>query len=128
MVLGVSRLGRVDYRKEIALQGLTWFQLKVLKLVKRRGHDPGATLEGYVVVSPAKGDGASPQIERAVAGRTVHITEMERDAVARLKVERDNAMLVTFGVDVRHYLKTIRTHGIVVTDKHLWLEQAPPKM
>ena len=87
MVLGVLRLGCVDHWKQIAVQGLAPFQLAVLELMERRRHDTGAALEGDVVASPAKGNGAAPQVQRAVTWRPVHSTEMERGAVARLQVE-----------------------------------------
>ena len=128
MVLGVLRLGCVDYWKQIAVQGLAPFQLAVLELMERRRHDTSAALEGDVVASPAKGNGAAPQVQRAVAWCAVHSTEMERGAVARLQVERDNPMLVPFGVDVGHDLEAVRAHWIVVTNEHSRLEQASPPM
>ena len=128
MVLGVFRLGCFDYWKQIAVQGLAPFQLTVLELMERRRHDTSAALEGDVVASPAKGDGAAPQVRRAVAWRAVHSTEMERGAVARLQIKRDDPMLVPFGIDSGHDLEAVSAHRIVITNEHLRLEQAPPPM
>ena len=62
IVLGVLSLGCVDYWKQIAVQGLAQFQLAVLELMEGRRHDTSAALEGDVIASPAKGDGAAPQL------------------------------------------------------------------
>ena len=128
MVLGVFGLDSCDYGNQIAIQGLAWLQRTVRELRERRRHDAGARLKRDVVTSPAKGNSATPQIQGAVARCAMHGAKMECGAVTGLQIERDNWMLVPFSIYVRHDLKAVSAHRIIVTDEHLWLKQTFPTM